>query len=106
MNTPPKVCKFSHAKMCGRRLANSITARASGALPALSLAPLARQCGVTLAPDAGIKAVLALFDDEGADELAVVDHAGRVIGVVTEKHARRRYLEEIEAAQRRMFGES
>lgn len=87
-------------------IVQSAAAYAPAVDPALSLAPLARQCGVTLAPDAGIKAVLALFDDEGADELAVVDHAGRVIGVVTEKHARRRYLEEIEAAQRRMFGES
>jgi CIC family chloride channel protein len=73
--------------------------------PALPLAPLARFANISLAPDTGIKAVLALFDDAGADELAVVDPDGRVIGVVTEPHARRRYLEEIEAAQRRMFGE-
>jgi CIC family chloride channel protein len=74
--------------------------------PAQSVAPLARQTGVTLAPDAGIKPILALFDAEGADELAVVDADHHVLGVVGEAHARRRYLEEIEASQKRMFGDS
>jgi CIC family chloride channel protein len=73
--------------------------------PALPLAPLARQTKVRLSADCAIKTILAAFDEEGADELAVVDSADRVIGVLTEKHARRRYLEEIEAAQKRMFGE-
>jgi CIC family chloride channel protein len=59
-----------------------------------------------LLPEADIQHILGAFDAASADELAVVDGEGRVLGVVTEKHARRRYLEEIEAAQRRMFGES
>ena len=29
---------------------------------------------------------------------------GTVLGIVTENHARRRYLEEVEAAQRRLVG--
>ena len=70
------------------------------------VALLARHGDVTLAPDTGIKAVLTQFDDHGADELAVVDDSGHAIGVLSERHARRRYLEEIESAQRRMFGES
>ena len=73
--------------------------------PAQPVAPLACQTDVTLSPDAGIKSILALFDAEGADELAVVDQDNHVLGVLGEAHARRRYLEEIEAAQRRMFGE-
>jgi len=73
--------------------------------PAQSLASLARLTTVVLSPDSAIKPILGTFDEAGADELAVVDDAGRVIGVLTEKHARRRYLEEIEAAQKRMFGE-
>jgi CIC family chloride channel protein len=73
--------------------------------PAQAVRPLACQTGVTLAPDAGIKPILALFDAEGADELAVVDADHHVLGVVGEAHARRRYLEEIEASQKRMFGD-
>jgi CIC family chloride channel protein len=73
--------------------------------PAQPVAALACQAGVTVAPDAGIKSILALFDAEGADELAVVDADTHVLGVLGEPHVRRRYLEEIEAAQRRMFGD-
>ncbi len=89
---------------CG--IVQSAAAHAPTLDPAEPVAPLARFGEVTLAPDAGIKAILALFDAEGADELAVVDDRARVIGVLGEAHARRRYLEEIEAAQRRMFGEA
>ncbi|KKW90652.1 chloride channel protein [Sphingobium chungbukense] len=59
-----------------------------------------------LKPDADIQTVLPLFDRWAADELAVVDGSGLVIGVLTEKHARRRYFEEIESSQRALFGES
>ena len=69
------------------------------------IAPLARQTTIMLLADTSIKAILSAFDDDGADELAVVDEQGRVIGVLSESFARRRYLEEIEAAQKRMFGE-
>ena len=88
-----------------RGIVASAAVHTSALDPAAPIAPLARLANVTLAPDCGIKPILAAFDAESADELAVVDEAGRVIGVLTEKHARRRYLEEIEAAQRRMFGE-
>jgi len=50
--------------------------------------------------------MIAAFDAASADELAVVDDGGKVIGVVTEKHARRRYFEALEEAQRDLFGES
>ena len=52
-----------------------------------------------------IKSVLATFDAEAADELAVVEH-GEVVGVLSEAYARRRYLEEVEIAQRQLFGEA
>lgn len=60
----------------------------------------------TLAPSTDIHFILQKLDKAAADELAVVDEAGFVIGVVTEKHARRRYFEEIEASQRILFGEN
>jgi len=50
--------------------------------------------------------LLGIFDREGADELAVVDAERHVIGVVTEKYARRRYFEKIELSQRELFGET
>jgi CBS domain-containing protein len=61
---------------------------------------------VTLSPETGIREIIGTFDEAGADELAVVAPSGKVLGVLTEKHARRRYLEEIEADQKRMFGET
>ncbi|GGZ01425.1 chloride channel protein [Novosphingobium colocasiae] len=58
-----------------------------------------------LLPEVGIKEVLAVFKTSMADELAIVDKDGKVVGVVSENFVRRRYLEEIESAQARMFGE-
>lgn len=59
----------------------------------------------TLSPDTDIQKILHLFDQWVADELAVVDASGKVLGLLTEKHARRRYFEEIETSQRALFGE-
>jgi len=74
-----------------------------GASPVAALAILQ---DVTLTPATGIQAMLRLFDEASADEMAVVDDSGQVLGVVTEKHARRRYFEEVEASQRELFGEN
>jgi CIC family chloride channel protein len=70
--------------------------------PETRLHTLAQLENVTLAPTAGIRAVLALFDEHAADE---IDGVGHVQGVITERHARRRYLEEIDAAQRSAFSD-
>ncbi len=67
---------------------------------------LATLKGTTLSPTTDIRAMIKAFDVAVADELAVVDGVGQVVGVVTERHARRRYFEEIEASQRELFGES
>ncbi|MBT0668918.1 chloride channel protein [Novosphingobium profundi] len=74
--------------------------------PETPLAELARLTGKHLSPASDMRAMLRLFDDAGADELAVVDGIGRVVGVVSERHARRRYFEEMEASQRSLFGET
>ncbi len=71
--------------------------------PVASIATLQE---ITLSPLADIQFILKQLDKAGADELAVVDENGFVLGIVTEKHARRRYFEEIEASQRAMFGET
>lgn len=70
-----------------------------------SILPLAELEDVTLMPGTGIQAVLKAFDHSAADELAVVDDRGHVLGVVSEKYARRRYFEEVEESQRELFGE-
>lgn len=58
-----------------------------------------------LSPDADIAAVMARFDADQVDELAVVDGDGLVLGVLSERFARKRYAEELEKAQRELFGE-
>lgn len=74
--------------------------------PQASVAAIAILPEITLAPETGIQDILRAFDRESADELAVVDDEGRVLGVVTEKYTRRRYFERIELSQREIFGES
>lgn len=71
-----------------------------------AVGPLATLADRTLAPTADIRSILEQLDKASADELAVTDAQGMVLGLVTEKHARRRYFHEVEAAQRNMFGES
>ncbi|HEX7856431.1 MAG TPA: chloride channel protein [Sphingobium sp.] len=74
--------------------------------PATPLASLAILADNPVLPATGIQQLIRLFDELGADELAVVDERGQVVGVVSEKHARRRFFEEVDAAQRALFGEN
>jgi len=48
---------------------------------------------------------MMVFDTNGADLLAVVGVDGEVIGTLSEKFVHRRYTDEMEKAQREMFGE-
>lgn len=59
-----------------------------------------------LTPAMSIKEIMAAFDTTEADELAVVDEGRRVLGVVSESYATRRYAEELEKARRDLTGES
>lgn len=49
---------------------------------------------------------MEMFDSSEADDLAVVDGTGRVLGLITEKFVRKRYAEELERAQRELYGET
>ena len=71
-----------------------------------AIATLARRPDETLAPDRNISDAMQVFDRLGVDELAVVDEHGAVLGIVTESHVRKRYADELERAQRELFGES
>jgi CIC family chloride channel protein len=66
---------------------------------------LALGCSEMVRPEMDIRAVMACFDAAQREELAVVDESGRVLGLLTEAHVRRRYGEELEKSQRELFGE-
>lgn len=70
-----------------------------------SVLTLAQGQGEMLRPEMDIRAVMASFDAAQREELAVVDAEGRVLGLLTEAHVRRRYGEELEKSQRELFGE-
>lgn len=59
----------------------------------------------TLSPDADIKTVMKAFDEAGADELAITAPDGVVLGILSESYVRRRYADELDRAQRELFGE-
>jgi CIC family chloride channel protein len=73
--------------------------------PLAPVASLATLQDVALTPASDISAIIKTFDEAHADDLAVVDERGVVVGVVSEKHARRRFFEESEASHRALFGE-
>ena len=52
-----------------------------------------------------ITQIMRRFDACGADELAVLDADRTVLGILSETFVRRRYAEELEKAQRALFGE-
>ncbi|WP_082666255.1 chloride channel protein [Aureimonas sp. AU4] len=58
-----------------------------------------------LQPGDDIRTAMHVFDETGADEVVVLAPDGSVLGVLSESHARRRYAEELEKAQRDLFGE-
>ncbi len=60
-----------------------------------------------LTPDMNAREAIAAFELAEADALAVVDnpHRRRVIGLLTEQHALRRYAEELEKRRREVTGE-
>lgn len=84
----------------------SAVAHAPEQKPTARLASLAQLTDVFVHGETDAQSMLELFDRFGADELAVVDADCRVIGIVTEKYLRRRYFEQIELAQRQLFGET
>lgn len=46
-----------------------------------------------------------LLDTSEADDLAVLTPQGQVLGLITEKYVRKRYADELEKAQRELYGE-
>ncbi|HSI16357.1 MAG TPA: chloride channel protein [Sphingomonas sp.] len=80
-------------------------AYAEGRDPGAAIATLAANRDTALTPETNIVEVMKTFDRTGSDELAVVAGDRRVLGVLSETYVRRRYAEELEKAQRDLFGE-
>jgi CIC family chloride channel protein len=70
--------------------------------PVAALSVLAQDA---IPPTMGISEVLNEFERLGSENLAVVDDANRILGVITESYVQRRYIEETEKAQSLLFGE-
>jgi CIC family chloride channel protein len=69
------------------------------------VAALASTDDPALVPADDVTAIMAAFDKSEAPYLAVIDEDGRLLGTLSERFVRRRYAEEIEKAQRDVFGE-
>ncbi len=71
------------------------------------LAALLHYQDIVLTPQMTIKEAVAMFEDAEADALAVVDsrESGRLIGLLTEQYALRRYSEELDRRRRELSGE-
>ncbi|WP_230483066.1 chloride channel protein [Sphingomonas sp. Leaf21] len=80
-------------------------AYADGLDPGEPIGTLAIQRDQALAPDADVKTVMSALDAAGADEMAVIGGSSEVLGLVSEPYVRRRYAEELDKAQRELFGE-
>ena len=79
---------------------------AEGVDPDAPAAALAHATADMLSPEMDLGAVMKTFDAAQSDELAVLDPAGQVLGIVTEIYVHRRYAEELDKAQRDLFGEA
>src|SRR5690348_15028779 len=72
----------------------------------IQVVELARYTDVALLPEMNVKTAMKLFDDAEAEVLAVLESADsrKVIGLLSETFARRRYVEEIDQATRGVLG--
>jgi CIC family chloride channel protein len=73
--------------------------------PDEEIGSLATLKDVVLRPVQDVRAAIQMFDVTEADYLAVVDEQRIVLGTLSERFVHRRYTDEVEKAQREMFGE-
>jgi CIC family chloride channel protein len=66
---------------------------------------LATMRGIALDPAENVREAMKTFDANGADFLPVVNDEGELVGTLSERFVHRRYADELEKAQREMFGE-
>jgi CIC family chloride channel protein len=82
-------------------------AYADGAEEGRPALELARIKAAVLLPTMNVKEAMRLFDETEAETLPVVDSLSerKVIGLLNETHAVRRYAEELDKSRREMIGE-
>jgi CIC family chloride channel protein len=73
--------------------------------PKEEIGSLATLQSVALKPAQDVRSAIKTFDVSEADYLAVVDNSQAVLGALSERFVHRRYADEVEKAQREMFGE-
>ncbi len=78
---------------------------AQGVEESATASQIAHATDATLRPEMHIDEVMRFFNTAQTDELAVVGPGSRVVGLLTENFVRRRYAEELDKAQRELFGE-
>ncbi len=91
------------------RYAGMITISDAHAAPetATRVFEILHHADTVLLPAMSVKEAVAMFETAEADALAVVESAesSRVIGILTEQHALRRYSEELDRRRRELSGE-
>jgi chloride channel protein, CIC family len=72
----------------------------------IQVVELARYTDIALLPEMNVKTAMKIFDDAEAEVLAVLESADsrKVIGLLSESFARRRYVDEIDQATRGVLG--
>jgi CIC family chloride channel protein len=80
---------------------------AEGLDPSRKVADLAKQTTMVLTAELNVKEAMAAFDRTETETLAVVDgpETRKVLGLLTEKYAARRYAEELDKANRGLVGD-
>ncbi|WP_167073341.1 chloride channel protein [Sphingomonas vulcanisoli] len=86
-------------------LAATIAAYGEDVQPEAPLSSIAVLTDRALAPEHDAVTIMRIFEEEEADDLAVVAPDRTILGLVSETFVRKRYTEEIEKSQRALFGE-
>jgi CIC family chloride channel protein len=73
--------------------------------PTVEIGSLAVLPDTALTPAQDVRSAIRTFDLSEADYLAVLSDDGSVLGTLSERFIQRRYADELEKAQRDMFGE-
>jgi CIC family chloride channel protein len=103
-STPRVVLVDSGRRYSGVVLAPEVYAAERA--PQAPVAEFARLKVWTLTEDLSVAEAIKRFDAAGADELAVIDATGQVVGLLTESYAARRFAEELEKTRRDLTGEA
>jgi CIC family chloride channel protein len=72
---------------------------------ACDIGQLATLHETALTPGLDVREAIKMFDVSEADYLAVIDDDRQVLGTLSERFVHRRYADEVEKAQREIFGE-